>query len=318
VESDLRPGDVLLSCGFDAISRLISKMDGGAYSHTAVWDGENVVEAITQGVGKFPLHEETDAQWYVDVYRWHTDTQPPHMMGEPEYPPDPVTKRAGEIAATKAKYAYDKLLMGAFLIWVSKQPDDVWLRKLIRLYGDDIERWINDHILNQDSRGITCTEVVCNSFWEAAPPPRLPHDYKISIRIDGSRNFRGLSYLRAKLADNSASAPQSASEYDAIAMKFGLLYLRAMRFEDAQFSNLENLQSRHADVAGTARGLGPTAVVGDGVPPFFVSPRELQQSPNLVCIGRLSERIPPLEPGSLWREILEMVCTQLKVAAIQK
>ena len=46
----LCPGDVLLSCGREALSQLICKVDGGMYSHAALWDGHKVVEATARGV----------------------------------------------------------------------------------------------------------------------------------------------------------------------------------------------------------------------------------------------------------------------------
>lgn len=286
------------------------------YSHAAVWDGAYVVEATTGGVGKYTLQDEINAQWYVDAYRWQTDP-PGNVLGDPSYPSQPVTLEADKIAASGAAYAYSELLMGAFLIWVSKKPDDVKLRILIRLLGDEIERWIVDNILaNPQKKGITCTEVVCKSFWDAAPPPPPLHLYQIVIHVDGSRSIRGLANLQLALntpGTTPANVAQGFKGYDGRAVRLGYRFLQANRGVDAlQFTMLASLQSQHAQYASGLGGLGPTVSVGEDVPLFFVSPRELQTSPNLVCLGRLSEKVPPPDPGSLWKEILALLWKIIK------
>jgi hypothetical protein len=272
-------------------------MDHGIYSHAAVWDGKSVVEATTHGIVKCELKDETDGQWYVDVYRWQTPPPPPiHVMGEKAYPPGPVTLRADELANTKAQYAYDELLMGALLIWLSEKPNDIRLRIWIRAHGDEIERWIEERILSKDRKGITCTEVVCRSYWEAASEP--PNKYEIRVPIDGSRVERALRIL-------TLAPDEHLTGYDGQRERFGRLFAQAVGgVTGDQIVALTNIH----DLAGETDVMG---VVGKDVPLFFVSPRELQKSPNLVCHGRLSENLNPPPPGCLFVDIAQLVCDAL-------
>ena len=77
--SALRPGDVLLSCGTEALSILISRLDGGDYSHSAVWDGAKAVDATPDGVVRHDLQHDMDEQWFIDAYRWHSPPRHPRI-----------------------------------------------------------------------------------------------------------------------------------------------------------------------------------------------------------------------------------------------
>ncbi len=54
-DSDLRPGDVLLSYGSgDWIDKLIVLLDDGIYSHAAVWDGTCVIVPLAADATRGP------------------------------------------------------------------------------------------------------------------------------------------------------------------------------------------------------------------------------------------------------------------------
>ena len=183
--SELRPGDVLLSCGDEALSELIRRLDGGDYSHAAVWDGKCAVDATEKGVVRRDLKKDTDAQWYVDAYRWHS-RPPPIDLGEPSYPFQPVIARSDRIVDARTGFAYDELLLGALVIAVSKKPPDRWLRMAVRLLLSRVEQWVHEHIdARRGTIGMTCSETVAVSFDEAAPPI-----YAIEVDLDRDRDYQ--------------------------------------------------------------------------------------------------------------------------------
>jgi len=333
---NLQAGDILLSCGRDPISRFICEMDNGKYSHAAVWDGSCVVEAADSGIRKVSIEHEMKIQRYVDVYRWHTDSTPPIMLGAPGYPPDPVITRADQMAASGAGYSYSELLMGALIIWVSKRPKSIRLRLALRLLGDEIDRWIQGLIADPEKQGVTCTEVICRSFQEAKRPP----NYGIYVYIDGSRHFRpipaawltanqsGVVAANAFQAGNPAlllpefqtaaptlwtpvmpvSSTQSSTPPDATAEKFGNLFLQAVGgLNGAQLKTLGVINAQDVRFASGTPGQPVRALAGTDVPLVFITPRELQCSPNLKYMGRLPGTLKRFLPGSLWLDMFAMI-----------
>src|SRR4051812_36350039 len=69
--AQLEPGDILLSLGEGKISRAIQALDGGLYSHAALWAGEGILESTLPNVLEHPLNVSLNkhGRVYVDVYR---------------------------------------------------------------------------------------------------------------------------------------------------------------------------------------------------------------------------------------------------------
>lgn len=67
--SDLRAGDVFLSLGKSDLSVGIQGLDGGEYSHGALWSGDTVIEATLPLVREIALDALTGRSAHVDVYR---------------------------------------------------------------------------------------------------------------------------------------------------------------------------------------------------------------------------------------------------------
>ncbi|HEY4953707.1 MAG TPA: hypothetical protein VII02_02360, partial [Gemmatimonadaceae bacterium] len=200
--TDLRTGDVLLSCGCEALSQLIRRLDGGDYSHAAVWDGKCAVDATENGVVRNNLSDDIKEQWYIDAYRWHSPTPGSTDLGDATYPWDPVIARSNRIVDARTKFAYDELLMGALVIALSKEPTDKWLRWSVRLLLSRVEEWVHEQIsARRGTTAMTCSETVAVSFDEAEPPK-----YTIEVKVDPARD-----YLILALASAGAPPPHAFS-----------------------------------------------------------------------------------------------------------
>lgn len=281
-QDDLLPGDVLLSFGTGTLSDMIRILSGGLYSHAAVWDGENVIEATERGVKRDTLQFETTAQVYVDAYRWQPLPPEDHQLGDPAYPSRPVTDQAGAIAAAGPKFAYDELLMAAFVISVSDLPLGPF-RALAREVVWKLDAWVHKHVEGRKKRTMVCTEVVCTSFWQADPNPL----YAINIQVGGSRAAQLVaaasrpSPRRAALVKGAIAAP-SMSEDEELRRQCARLLLRA-----AGPSRRKRLRASVAAPRAVAAGPVLEPAGGPGIPLGCVTPRDLQDSPNLKLVGRL-------------------------------
>jgi hypothetical protein len=166
-------------------------------------------------------------------------------------------------------FAYDELLLGALVIAVSKKPPDRWLRMAVRLLLSRVEQWVHEHIeARRGTIGMTCSETVAVSFDEAAPPI-----YAIEVDLDRDRDYQifGLA--------PQPERPNIFSPYDALKKRYAELVAAAVP---------SIALGLHAAV-GAAGG----AAAGTDLPPGTLTPRDLQTSPSLTKIGRLSERTPP-------------------------
>ncbi|MCP3870535.1 MAG: hypothetical protein GY703_21070, partial [Gammaproteobacteria bacterium] len=118
--TDVKAGDVLLSYGDGWISDIIRVVDGGDYSHAAFFDGQDIVEAGLRGVVITPLEKEVEAQKYVDVYRFKSDTGSTFSL--PDWPSEPVVQRAHYYFDKGTEYADNQLYLVGLLIVVRKLP----------------------------------------------------------------------------------------------------------------------------------------------------------------------------------------------------
>lgn len=282
----LQAGDILLSCGTEALSMLIKRLDGGDYSHSAVYDGEYAVDATSKGVVRRDLKQDMDVQWYVDAYRWHSPSPGDIDLGEPSYPYEPVITRNTAIVDAKTQFAYDELLMAGLVIAVSKQPDDEWLRTAVRLLLSRVQEWVHDHITSKPpTQSMTCAETVAVSFDEAEKSK-----YEIAIEIDKSRDYGVIA--RARPTTPAAVVTQTFSSYDDVRQGYA----------DAIAAASPDMQRALKAALDAGRGM-PIKI-----PPGCVTPRDLQTSPNLRLIGRLSEKpTPPAASEPTWRLVLDLI-----------
>ncbi len=263
--SAMKPGDIVLSRGQDPASDFVARLDGGIYSHAAVWTGEAIVEAIPDGVQARPLQKTFDEQAFVDVYRWKKSVAGKELhLGDEGYPAQPVVDCAMAIAQEHMVYSFDELILGAIIIWTSKMPANKDLRIAVRILGDLIDpivhRWALAH---GGKEGMVCSQVVTTSYWEASEDRR----YEIDIDVDGDGRIDRGGKSVANAGGASEKVPE-AHEYEKTVARIG----------DAL-----------ARLSYSPRGV--MAPAGSPLVPLgVVTPRELQESPNLELVGRISDK----------------------------
>lgn len=281
----LQPGDVLLSYGQEPVSRLIRFLGGGSYSHAALWDGKHIVETYTDDViSLVPLSAATDAQRYVDVYRWRTLQEPVRFLGGPGYPSKPVT-RCGK-AIRGLGFAKDEAVMLGLIVAISDLPDNGKLRDAVRVALSSLDDWIHDH-LGSGKRAMICTETVCTAFWEADRTRK--RRYAIHIRAGISRMMH-LLQAAAPGPTLQAIASPAVAEAEELRRIAATLFLQATGQEFA---------ARPGPSAGAPMTMGIAVapskpelrkVGGRYVPLGCVTPHDLQHSPNLQLFGRVGQQ----------------------------
>ncbi len=308
-QQQLQPGDVLLSCGAEALSQLICKVDGGWYSHAAVWDGNKVVEATDNGVERRVLADDMKQQWYIDAYRWHRLPPGGEVLGHPTYPwAPPVKNEVDDIVTQRPNFAYDELVMSALVIWISKLPQKRWLRIAVRLLLGKVEAWLHDRVFTQPGKhSMVCTEVATTSFWKAKTSP----DYAIYVLVDGTRDSKSITaVVPPPLAPGGPGAvpPRPDSPDERIKWRYGQLYLKSSAGMDPQ--QLADFARAHAQARrGPALRL---QAGGPSLPPGCVTPRDLQRSPSLDFVGRISEESGPVVSGTIPGILLSLVWDAVK------
>jgi hypothetical protein len=125
VESRLEAGDILLSLSGSLPSRAIWAMDGGRYSHAALWSGEDVIEAVAEHVEARSLRRSIAAgnPVYIDVYRLRSD------RGKAGVTEDDATTRKSAASHAEERIgwrypAFDLLLATAFAVAERSVPPD--------------------------------------------------------------------------------------------------------------------------------------------------------------------------------------------------
>jgi hypothetical protein len=282
-KSDLQPGDVLLSTDTGWIDEVIRHWDEGIYSHSAMWDGTRVVEATLGGVHATTLEDE-QKQAYVDAYRWQSMPPHVHVLREKGYPSEPVTAQTDIIASEGPEYAYIKLMVAALVIGLSKVKDSPRLA-VLKEVRYQLGRWIDDYIDRDGKKGMTCTEVVCTSFWQADPQGK----YAINIDIDGSRDIATIEAVARTLR---GVRPRQVPEYDELKEECLAQFLRAASGVTAE--QLEALAGMQFRAFGGQHACWPAG--GRDLPASLVTPRDLQQSPDLKCVGRLCKPVTGARP----------------------
>jgi hypothetical protein len=252
--SALQAGDVLLSYGDGTISDIIRLIDGGHYSHGAVFDGTKIVEAGLRGVVPTPLEAEIKEQKYVDAYRFHSDQGDP--LGSPGWPADPVTQRAQDYLNQGTTYANNQLYLVGVLILLKRtftRVEKATLQAVLKEVFDLYKR-IHD---GGETKSVVCSELVYRSFYEAKPE----HRYALTIRDTfgplqaGPRPLDFPTPVASRAADYALDA-----EYQDMLTEFETL----------------------------ARQIHPAPLTANSViAAEMVSPHDLERSPNLQLIGRL-------------------------------
>lgn len=162
---EVRAGDVLLSYGSGYISDLIRLIDGGIYSHAALYDGNIIVEAGLREVVETPLETELKAQKYVDIYRFKSDSG--NYFSIPDWPVSPVIDKAHNYLDKGTKYANNQLYLIGVLIILRKLPHKRIEKIVLRSVLDQVFKLLKGIVKGKEVKSVVCSEFVYRSFYEA-------------------------------------------------------------------------------------------------------------------------------------------------------
>lgn len=177
---ELQPGDVLLSCGDSEVSRGIVELDGGSYSHAALWSGEQVIESTLPRVRAALLAECGEHALYIDVFRHRERAQSGHAI-----------VAQAEVYLDRP-YGVNDLALSTLLIAVSSWMPTDWA-EMTTLYGaSSLGRMLRllRLVAQEDAdERVTCSELVVRAHLNAGVP--------FTVTLQGGRTFKGASFLRA-------------------------------------------------------------------------------------------------------------------------
>lgn len=175
--TDLCPCDILLYHGDSPVSQLIQWFDGSEYSHASIFDGEMVVEAISEGVRRRSVAVTMEDTLFVDVWRLRKDGD---FIGSPQLPAQPVLDAIIRFVEEGDRYAFEELLLLALLCTSRRLP-----LPFLRWSLDHAASAIVD-MVDAGKEPMTCSELVYRCFTEAgeAYRPRITGvDIRAKIEI---------------------------------------------------------------------------------------------------------------------------------------
>lgn len=268
--ADLRPGDVLLARGSSRLGSPISDwicvLDGGRYSHAAIWDGDAVLEASGDGakVQAADVKKLICEHEFTDVYRF---TRNGHRLGDPGWSAAPVLEVARSYVG--CAYPYAQLCLLGVLVGLGRSTGLPQAQLLLRSLGGELARLVSE-VRSDGSRRrpMTCSQFVGVAFWEADPAPERRYSLVVPYTPSAlmTRSFDGeldriVADCRTELAGLGALA--------------GGVWPR------------DPARGHHGE---RAFGLEPVHVrAGDRwLPHHCLTPKDLEQSPTLRLVGALS------------------------------
>jgi hypothetical protein len=258
--ADLKQGDVLLFHGNGVLSRFIRLFDGSQYSHAAIWDGTNVVEAEAEsgnGIKVDQLAVSSASASYTHVYRFVSDDR--KRLGV-ELPYEPVEKNVESFKNTPEAYAYSQILLLGVLLATRHIPlpgVTQLLRPLLDEAAEHLNQW-----LNGGKKVIICSELVYECFFLTGKD-----EYQIEVAgVDPDVVSTGLTPRHTLMPTTTPDSDMAHLQKDAAA------FLASYRIAT----------NRPGDLKPTDEHGEPRAV------PEFVTPRDLATSPNLALVGQLA------------------------------
>lgn len=308
-QSELETGDVFLSLGRGDLSAGIHRLDGGDYSHAALWSGSSVVEATLPSVRDVALGALTGRSEYVDVYR-----------------PNSCRVRDEVIVASRRylerPYGAVNLATCTLATTITSWLPGDWSKLNVLLGMGELGRMLGvvSELMKDATRtlSVTCVELVGRAFLESGSP--------LTIRLDNPGTFEPELFLRA-VRDVARRVPKgsiaSGSDLGLIASDLQWLsnlqvgqtpthvaaagewkpardgWLASLRAETAegraQAEMQPNVEGRVNPVVPQLLELPAAQIrqmellVGVDWPPALLTPRLLQTSPSLTFVGRLAQ-----------------------------
>lgn len=253
--SDLKAGDVFLYHKTSWISRMIRLFDGSDYSHTSIYDGSAIAEAIGKGVVSNPIAESIKEAKLVDVCRFRSSTG--QGLDDPHYGYQPVIDRISYYVSQGQRYAYEEIVLLALLTSTRRLPIVGWipgLGKILRTIFDSAADVLNK-IIAAGKEPMICSELVYRCYSEAGDK------YKLSIA--GAELL-----MQYSIQDSLERAVPPLTDIEGSTQEFQELAASAQVF-------------LHLLAAARKAEYKPLAI------PDFVTPRDIATSPNFVIVGRL-------------------------------
>lgn len=180
--TDVREGDVLLLMEYGIGPAIIALLDDGIYSHSAYFNGTDVLGVVRTGLKTQSLASiVAEPDWeFIDVYRFHGPDGT--VMGSPDWPAAPVTAVCDAYAKTGVSYATNDLYFYWVLILLHDIPKTAEGRKKIWFVINAIVLLIEESDPKLHT-GMICSEFVANLFLNAEPFARydiqIPDSYQI-------------------------------------------------------------------------------------------------------------------------------------------
>ena len=265
-QADLKPGDVLLMQGRGLVPDLIRLFDQGRYSHAAIYDGQNVVEMLSQGTSVSTLDQSSVATppvpRFVDVYRFVGSSGKP--LGSPGLEAAPLLARIKHYGDMPDRYGYEQIVLLALLCATRREAHAMltpvqarMLRCILDSAADEIAR-----LIHAGKEPMICSELVYRCYTEAGTA--------YTIVIHGA-DVPAMAAEAARWQDQTLSAEEIAFQQEAT--RFLLNYA---------VSKGHDVSTRAFAATWT-----PAAVVAASAAASFVTPHDLETSPNLQLVGTL-------------------------------
>ncbi|MCG8434540.1 MAG: hypothetical protein MJA83_10960 [Gammaproteobacteria bacterium] len=281
---ELKPGDVLLSYGSGWLSWLIKNIDGGPdglYSHAGWFNGEYALDATKSGVKWNKVESDLHEQKYVDVYRFYSDSEPDpgQPLGSPNWPVEPINDRAEYYVKRGTEFAYFQLVLLGLLIAVRNKPAPWYVRVARRfILGRTIK--LLKKLLGMKNEAVVCSELVYRCFYEARSDPK--HRYGLTIK----GTLGSLPGAVAETAAFKTAAPASAPTPGTQEEELIRLFCQARQARCSDGGQDDNDKATLGVAEKRSAGL---MAPNPFVTAEFVSPHDLQVSPNLRLVGRLKK-----------------------------
>jgi len=264
--SKLQDGDVMLYHGTSLLSKIIMTFDGGSYSHAGIFRAGHITEALGDGINQSAIATSVAGAKYVDVYRFTKDADP---LGSAQYPAAPLDAAIVTFETNKNAYAYDELLLLA-LLCSTRQLTTIMrtpgLAMVVRNFLDSAME-VLAKMMAVGRKPVICSEMVFRCFENADAAGK----YALEIR---GADVPMAAELDGIVANATPADSASAQQIRAQAAAFLRNYSQAVHAQ--------------APPAVTAL-LGEYSAAAAGLAVAnFVTPHDLQDSPNLQLAGTLS------------------------------
>jgi hypothetical protein len=284
-QDELRPADVLLSRGHGLVSDLIANVDGGSYSHGAVWSGEGVIQATSDGITHSAAKGEHGVYRRIDL-------------------PDEVASEIVEVAKSQleGRYAYGELVLLGLLFSSGMRVNGDLLPRMLEAIGgptaSKLKAWLDQR---PEAKARICTELVASSYFKAAGGRLALHILPVSKRraVEPASVLAGLPPLSGDGASSAGTRRDASSQADQLLTEQAAAASRRCRELLVERGLFQAAMTRGAAVELPLLGpegavesrkvfSGPIAldaVTGKAI--GVVTPADLEYSPSLRFVGYL-------------------------------